>query len=38
MIKHAARWLNDRAVEAWLFFRYDISDLAERLGRSLRRR
>jgi hypothetical protein len=37
-MKHAVRWLNARAVEAWLFFHYDIGDLAERLGRSLRRR
>jgi hypothetical protein len=37
-MKHAARWLSDRAVEAWLFFHYDISDLAERFGKSLKRR
>jgi hypothetical protein len=37
-MKHAAKWFRDRAAEAWLFFHYDIRDMAERFGRSLRRR
>lgn len=31
------KWLNDRAVEAWLFWHYDLFTWAERFGRSLRR-
>jgi hypothetical protein len=36
-MKHAISWLRDRAVEAWLFWHYDLHRWAKRLGESLRR-
>jgi hypothetical protein len=36
-MKHAAKWITNRAVEAWLFWHYDLHGWAEQVGRSLRR-